>query len=610
MLTSTLALSQVRRTVLDVDAIRPGMKGYGLTVMRGSVPERFGVEVIDVLHSFRPDQDLILIRTEHPVLERALTVAGMSGSPVYIDDKLIGAYAYGWTFGKEPIAGVTPIKNMLAEIGRPLDPRIWKALGTLPVLASQLKAADSPRLAGLPAYDGARREPAFAALRSHAERNALQPEAPTRYGQPIAVATPLLVSGISQGALELLGHEFERFGLLPVQAGGAAGGPANVKASAKPERFVDGGSIGVSLVRGDVSVMAVGTVTHVEGRRLVGFGHPMINAGQIGLPTCHARVVHVLASEMRSFKLAEPSAPLGALVQDRQAAIVVDQELKADMLPLRVRIRGLPPGIRSEWNMEVASNRLLTGGLVLGTIVSALEASAADRTDAILEVRSRVSLDRYPDQIVEDTMYSPVGASDGSVISHLRLFNLLGAAFGNPFEDARVTGVDVEVQLKLEHDTLNIVDAQLPSDTVDPGRSVNLAVTLRRYDESEYVQMVPVAIPSSAAGESLELSVDAGDAVSIDQPKPNSLADILAAVRAGYPGTSLVVSTKLPSQGVKLRGQIVSRLPGSALDSFQSVNAADRGSLFSSYERKELPLGHAVFGSAKVKLNVRSEPLR
>src|SRR5689334_3612772 len=99
---------------MPVSEIRPGMKGYGLTVFRGTTPERFGVEVVDVLHNFRPDQDLVLIRTEHPLLERAITVAGMSGSPIYLNEKLIGAYAYGWTFGKEPIAGVTPIANMMA----------------------------------------------------------------------------------------------------------------------------------------------------------------------------------------------------------------------------------------------------------------------------------------------------------------------------------------------------------------------------------------------------------------------------------------------------------------------------------------------------------------
>jgi hypothetical protein len=607
-LTSALALSQVQLAVLGVDAIKPGMRGYGLTVFRGSTPERFGVEVIDVLHKFRPDQDLILIRTEHPILERAITVAGMSGSPIYLDDKLIGAYAYGWTFGKEPLAGVTPIANMLAEIGRPIDPRIWKALGTLPLLAraQQLRAADPVRLAGLPAYDGSRHEDAFSLLRSHARRSPPLPSSDLKYGQPLPAATPLLVSGAGPRALELWGREFESFGLWPVQAG-AGGGAAP---SHEKPRFVDGGSIGVQLVRGDVNVMAVGTVTHVAGRRLVAFGHPMLNAGQVGLATCTARVVHIFASEQRSFKLAEPSQPLGTLIHDRQAAIVVDDSLKADMLPVRLHLHGVSGAARTEWNMEVANNRLLAPGLLLGAIVNALEASVADRNDSMLQLRSQVSIARHGEQVTEDFAYSPNGAADSVAIGRMRLFNVLSAAYGNPFEDARVTGIDLDLSVRFGRTLETIIDAQTASDTVDPGRDVALIVTLKRYDESERIETINVPIPASAAGESVELSVDAGDEIALDQPKPDSLNDLLAAVRAGYPGTSLVVSAKLPSQGIKLRGQIVRDLPGSALDSFQPVNEADRGSLFPTYQRIERPLGAAVTGSVKLKLNVRAEALR
>ena len=128
-----LAFASPGQSMLAIDAVKPGMKGYGLTVFYGMTPERFDVEVIDVLHDFKPDQDLILIRTPHPILNGAKTVAGMSGSPIYLDGKLVGAYAYGWQFGRDPVAGVTPIASMLADLWRPLDPAIFRALGTLPV---------------------------------------------------------------------------------------------------------------------------------------------------------------------------------------------------------------------------------------------------------------------------------------------------------------------------------------------------------------------------------------------------------------------------------------------------------------------------------------------
>ncbi|MET0384771.1 MAG: SpoIVB peptidase S55 domain-containing protein [Polyangiales bacterium] len=612
-----LALSQAKSPFMAVSEVRPGMKGYGLTVFRGETPERFGIEVIDVLHQFRPDQDLILVRVDHPILDRATTIAGMSGSPVYIDDRMIGAYAYGWTFGKEPIAGVTPIANMLAEIKRPIDPSMFRALGTQPLPLGATSAPTSGARvphAGLsvPTSPSNGRVGAFDALRMHAEHHgpaaAAGPEE-LRWGRPLPAAAALQLSGLGPASTELLTRELGPYGFQPVQAGASAAGPA-FDPKAKVSRFVDGGSIGVQLVRGDISVMAVGTVTHVAGERLVAFGHPMLNAGQIALATCRARVVHIMSSVMRSFKIAEPSAPLGVLVHDRQAAIVVDQQLQADMLPLRVKLHGVPGAPRTEWTMQVASHRLLTSGLVLSALTNALEASASDRTDAVLRFESRVGIAGHGEQHTTDLVFTPGGAADGQVVSRLRLFGVLGAAYGNPFEDARVTSIDVDLHVQYAHDVVTIVDAQLPSDTVDPGATVQLAITLRQYDAQEQTQLVPLHIPTSAAGETLEIAVAPGDEIEVDRPKPNSLDDLLRAIRTSYSGTSLVVSTKLPSAGVKLRGQLVRSLPGSALDTLQPANAADRGSLFPTYERQELPLGHAVIGSAKLKLNVRAEPLR
>jgi len=216
-------------------------------------------------------------------------------------------------------------------------------------------------------------------------------------------------------------------------------------------------------------------------------------------------------------------------------------------------------------------------------------------------------------QRVSDVLITGAGAADGGALARLRAFSLLAAAYGNPFENARVSAVQLDLHVRFERDLLNVVDAALPSDTVDPGARVQLAVTLRRFDASdasEEVQLFPLTIPKSAAGETLELSIEPGDEVDLERPKPNSLDDILQAVRLGYPGTSLVVSTKLPSQGVKLRGQLVRSLPGSALDTLQPANEADKGALFPIFERKELALGHPVTGSLKLKLNVRAEPLR
>ncbi len=601
LLFSTLALSQVRRAILPVSDIRPGMRGYGLTVFRGEKPERFGVEVIDVLHKFRPDQDLILIRTEHPILDRAIAVGGMSGSPVYIDDKLIGAYAYGWSFGKEPVAGVTPIENMLAEIARPIDPRIWKSLGTLPGTTKAPRELRRPAPGASSTYSNH----AFGSLRAHADRvgrRELQP------GRPVQVATPLLLGGMTDEAIDVLSRELSPFGLEPVQAGGGSAQPSEAqKAAAK---FIDGGSIGVQLVRGDIQATATGTITYVEGERLLGFGHPMLNAGQVGLSTCTSKVVHILSSQMRSFKLAEGIVPHGTLIHDRQATIVVDQSSRADMMPMRVRLNGVPNAPRTTWNVELANHRLLTTGLAFSTLFNAVSASAVDRADVMLNVKSRVQVENHGTIETEDVGYTPLGAADSGALSSLRMFGVLSAVYDNPFEAAHVSGIDVELDIRFGRDVTSIVDAQVSSDTVDPGKPVHVYVTLRRYDESERVEIVTIPIPKNAAGDSVEIVVEAGDAVRVELPKPNSLGDLLAMVRAGYPSTSLVVSTKLPQQGVKLRGKLVDSLPGSALDTLQPANEADRPAMFATWQRQERTGREVLAGSAKLKLNVREEPLR
>ena len=304
-----------RPDIMPVSEIHPGMKGYGLTVFQGTKPERFDVEVIDVLKNFRPKQDLILVKTPHPRLKITKVVAGMSGSPIYLNDKMIGAYAYGWSFGSEPVAGVTPIRNMLDELARPLPDRIdgWPlklSAGPPPRQRARARARCAASLSGR--ARPLRRARARRAVGARARSRRLAPErahagldadSARRHGsRSIAFAQQLMAP----------------LGLEPLQAGG--GGAQDATA---PTRYVDGGAIGVQLVRGDMSAMGLGTVTRVEGDKLVAFGHPMSELGVTALPTAIGRVHWILASDQRSFKIGMAVRDVGALVNDRQSAIVV-----------------------------------------------------------------------------------------------------------------------------------------------------------------------------------------------------------------------------------------------------------------------------------------------
>lgn len=619
LLVAVVAVAQTRQATIGVDEITRGMHGYGLTVFEGETPARFDVEVIDVLHNFRPDQDIILVRTNHPILDHASTVAGMSGSPIYFDDRLAGAYAYGWPFGKDPVAGVTPIANMLAEMRRTRRPNAFPLAGPMPATttpATRARASRRPRadagepsrarLAGLPAFLGAERSDALTPLREYTRRTSVALPGAGGAMRLERAATPLMLGGFSDRAVEELSEQLAPYGLMPLQAGG--GGRRRTAGAAAP-RFVDGGAIGVQLVRGDVNATAVGTVTHVVGRELVAFGHPMMNAGETGLPTATARILHILASEQRSFKLAEAVAPLGALVNDRQAAIVVDSGVVAATVPVTLRLHGVEGLPRNEWHMEVAAHRVLTPVLILSAIASALEAAVSDETDIVFEARSRVAIEGRADIVdLSDRGYSRAGVANARALSRLRLFETLEVVYGNPFEEARVRSVELDLTVRFAREVTNIVDAVVADDEVDPGERVNVQITLRSYGHADETRTVAVEIPRISAGSDVELFVQPGDDVALESPEPRSIEDLLAIVANRLPATSLVVSTKLPSRGLRFEGHVVNGLPASALDALSLTNGSAPSAPFTTQDRQIHPLGRLLGGSARVRLHVRATP--
>lgn len=597
-----IAHSQGDTPTIDIEDVRPGMRGYGLTVFRGTRPKRFDVEVIDVMPNFRPGQELILIKTTHPVLEQAKIVAGMSGSPVYLDGKLAGAYAYGWTFGNDPVAGVTPIRHMLQELARPVNPEIWKILGTFPGQRQTLrKHARRDRHAALPPFLGDRNHDALWTLRNSAGTARTSDSA----GMPTLtpVATPLMLGGFSRAATELLQASLEPHGLLPLQAGGGGGQPV------AGDGFVDGGAIGVQLARGDVSATAVGTVTHVAGRKLIAFGHPMMNLGQTALPTSTAKVVHVMSSLRRSFKMAHPVTPLGAMVHDRQSAIVVDADVKAETVPLRLRVQGMPGAPRSEWNVEVASGRGLTPSLSFATLLNALQATAAGDSDVVYRATGTITIPGHGTHRFVDRGHLAGGAAGPQTLSRLRVFGAMEAVYGNPFTRARVSRVEIDLELEASDDVAIIRDVAVNHQEVEPGKPVDVYVTLQRFNGPTWVERVPVPIPASAAGAKLNLTIASGPQVSIPRPKPQSLDDLLEGLTRAYPPTSMVASLSLPTRGIRVRGHVAERLPASAMDLLLSRAGADAPVAFGDTVRREIPMKRVIYGQAKLQLRVREEAL-
>lgn len=601
-----------RADVMPVKDIKRGMKGYGLTVFEGTKPERFEVEVIDVLTNFRPKQDLVLIKTKHPRLEVAKVVAGMSGSPVYLEGKMIGAYAYGWTFGSEPVAGVTPIRNMLDDMARPLPNDIYgwplrvlpeaRKVGPADGRRGSLNAGGATRLASVNASAGAK----FARydLRRHASELAELHAAsvPNRGSSALTpVATPLLVSGMTPGAVGMARELLEPMGLEPLQAGGAGAPDPNA-----PTRFVDGGAIGVQLVRGDMSAMGLGTVTRVEGDRLVAFGHPMMEAGVTALPTAIGKVLWFLASDQRSFKIGMPVRELGALVNDRQASIVVSQSLKAPVIPVSMKIHGVPGFPSANWNFEVAHDRFLSPSFVSVALGSALQAVANEKQDVSWTAVSTLKIKGYGQIQLEDYGVAIGGTPDAGELGRSNLVRAVGTILTNPWENAIIESASMSIELRYAREILRLRGADVLDPEVEAGQPARLRLTFSPYAGPEITRVVAVNIPAHLAGQTVTLELVPGYLEDREDAAPDSLRQLISNLETpNYPAKSLVVVFSAGSAAVTFKGRVAKNLPPGALDALRPTATSIAPDAFQTSVRQVVPLPDFMVGRDKVTVTVR-----
>jgi hypothetical protein len=592
-----LARGEGRSPTISVNEIKEGMKGYGLTVFKGTTPEKFDVEVIGVLHNFRPSQDLILVKTPHPRLNVTKNVRGMSGSPIYLNGRLAGAYAYSLSsFQAEPVAGVTPIAPMLSEMRRAVPPGFFPLEPGSPLrhAPERKPVATLHRWSGAPgAYD----------LSEHAKEMAARIGALPSGLTP--VATPLLMGGLPERAAAFARTLFEPMGLEPLQAGGGAGAGAPIDPSA-PKHFEDGGSLGVQLSRGDISMMGLGTTTHVEGVRACGFGHPMMNAGDSALPTTLAKVLWIYASDQHSFKVGEAVRPLGALVQDRQSAVVLDETKVAPTIPVHVRVVGVDSAPRKDWNVELAEDPFMSPSLLATTFGSVVEATVSDRRDLTWRLRSKLTIRGYGTMELEDFGVAVGGLPEAGEWASARLVRAMGAAMNNPWEPVHVDRVEAVLDVKYARDLLRIRGVEVLDPVVDAGEAVRLRVRLEPFIGPEVIRSVEVKLPKELAGRDVDLEVMPGYRALPELANPENLRDLLAnEARQSEPPRSLVVQYRAPKQGVVFKGQIAPELPDFAFDALRTAHASVAPEPVWTQVRTVVPTDRYIDGHDKVRVRVR-----
>jgi hypothetical protein len=587
LLLTALALP-ARAEILPVDQIRKGMKGYGVTVFEGTEPERFEVEIIGVLKRIGPDQDLILARVDHEVVQRSGIIAGMSGSPIYIDGKVIGALAYSWQFAKEPIAGITPIEEML---------RIGKNSrgGGGAAAASPISTADFVK--SLMSRDPA----AQLALVT----GSFKPS-PAMGGNALPIAIPVSFSSFSAETIQKFSPYLESRGLMPVPSGTASAGSSRAT-GAHP--FKPGDSIAGVLVGGDFTVASTGTVTHVDGDKVYAFGHPFLDMGEISFPMAKSEVVAVFPNLARSFKMANSGTIVGTLKQDRGAGILGLTGVDAEMIPVEVNVDGGMNG-PARYNLEVVRHPQLSPLLIAmaaDSVVAGTQRAAGQRT-VVLE--SEIEIDGFP----------PIRLQDGwagnqareAIPSYLAVVS--GYLLSNEFNDAAIR----KVKLNLRHDDAlriaKITEASVltPEDgSINPGDVVKIRTTLTPYRGEPFEEIFELKIPDNQKPGPAYLFVGSGTAMnqldfSIVPPDPRTLAQVVGVVQRLRSSTELTLALYSASQGAVTAGVYLPDLPPSMTavvegDTSNSTRAPVR---YFAPEHLARPLDYIVDGALKIDLQI------
>ena len=579
-----------------LDRVKPGMIGTGHTVWQGDTIEEFKVHIIGVLRNvIGPRRDLILARLEGGPLAHTGVIAGMSGSPVYIDGQLVGAVSYSLgAFSKEPIAGITPIAEMIdaATLDTPRAPMGTRARLEMPVTRESVAAALRASMSWARPF--ADRPGDVVVLGDGADRQVATMLRP--------IATPLNLGGFSPDIAELLGASFRDHGFLPV-AGAAAGQMTEVSTlPLKP-----GSAVGINIVSGDFNMGATGTVTEVVGNKVYAFGHPFFNLGPIAFPMTKAYVHTLLPSMTSSMKIATLGDVIGTIHQDRATTIAGLTGDAPSTIPVKITLES-ERGFKKQFEFRVVNDQLFTPLFTYASILSTLTSYERETGAATFGVKGTMNVKSHGEIKFED-LFSGNGASlnmAGSIMAPLTFL------LDNDFEPIHIESVDLTIQSTEQPRTATIERVWLDGVRARAGRTVPLKVLMRTYRGEEVVRTVPLEIPANATG-SLSVMVTDGAKLAqwerreVRQPtEPRSVPQLMRALNTTRKNNRLYVRLLSSDTGAVVRGEPLSALPPSVLGVFEADRSAGdfvplRNATLGEWN---LPTEYAVVGGRMLTITV------
>lgn len=568
---------QSPQQIMTVDQVHPGMKGIAYTVFEGTKPESMGVEVLGVLKNLNgPRSDVILVRLRGPKPEYTGVVAGMSGSPVYIDGKLVGAIAYRiGTFSKEPIAGVTPIAEML-EINE-FDKSVSQD--------SPISSA-TPNPAQKTAAPGTADEiPNYAQL--------LKP-----------IDAPFVFSGFSETAIKTFAGGFAAAGIVPVMGVGAASGEK------QPEPLEPGSAVSAVLVRGDMDAAATCTVTYMDKDHVLACGHPLLQYGMVDMPMTKANVVATLSSPLNAFKIVNTTESIGAFVQDRHTGILGRFNKDPRMIPVTLSIHS-SAGPR-EYHYEVLNNAKLTPLMMMATVFNALQGMNQYGEETTYLMNGRIRVNGYPD-VRMTNMFSPIDTMPTAFAVAATLGEHFGRIFDNPFEAPKISEVKLDFDLEKDRRSAMLESARTDGTEARPGDEITIEAVLRPYRGERIVRQIPVRVPTSAPKGTLRILVS--DAETLDRahrlsPAVSQKLDLNSTIELlnkEHLNDHLYVSLLEPNPQATVEDKVMPAVPLSVMNVMEGMRATQQMVVFgeSAVNESSTPVGYVVSGAQVISLTIK-----
>jgi SpoIVB peptidase S55 len=586
--------------LMPLDQVHAGMKGYGMTVFQGSKPERFEVEVLGILEGMpNPKQSIVIARLGGPLVDRTGVFAGMSGSPVYIDGKLVGAVAYAFPFAKEPIAGITPIKYMIdvfEEGQKEEQPRSSQHISFKTLIGeSATNSIDS--LPALPSAQLGARAASNAALVPYV-------------GQTIIpIATPVTFSGVSQTVLDIFAGDLRKIGIQPI-AGVGGGSSLGPMVEANGNTLAPGSSVSVQLIRGDFTIDAAGTVTYRDGERIYAFGHPFLSSGATSWPMAESSIVTVVPNLNNSFKLSAAGNLVGSINQDRSTGVFGQLGDKPKMVPVHLTVHTSRNKTES-YAFEIVSDPFLTPLLTKIAMFSAITATERQIGNQTLKLSGRIAINGQPDVVLDNTFTSPNGAALFAVGA---VAQPLAVLLNSGFNAIDLRGVDVDVTSTDSRSSGSLNRLWIDKTEARRGESIEMQAFARNDNGSEFVERIALVIPADAPIGPLVITV--GDGASLNQAdraqpaadfSPRDLGQLVRVINKLKRNNRLYVRMMRAGTGAIVNNEEMPVLPPSVLATLGSSRTSGGYTPMSvaTLEEHELPPSQFIIsGQQTITINV------